>query len=104
MHKNTQRILSKTLFDLRKKSKLTQKAIADVMGISVAMYSKIELGERTVQEKHILKLAHLLNIDVTEFKILCLADKLYSEVNNYPWDLADKALHLVYNQNNQQQE
>lgn len=56
MHKNTQRILSKTLFDLRKKSKLTQKAIADVMGISVAMYSKIELGERTVQEKHILKL------------------------------------------------
>lgn len=56
MHKNTQRILSKTLFDLRKKSKLTPKAIDDVMGISVAMYSKIELGERTVQEKHILKL------------------------------------------------
>lgn len=70
MHKNTQRILSKTLFDLRKKSKLTQKAIADVMGISVAMYSKIELGERTVQEKHILKLRTSQNSNFQYHQIL----------------------------------
>lgn len=98
MQNHNQRLLSKALFELRKKSKLTQKTLADIMGISVAMYSKIELGERSVQEKQILKLSRSLNIDITEIKTLNLVDKLNCEVNSYPREVVGKALNIIYNQ------
>ena len=103
MLNHNQRLLSKALFEQRKKSKLTQKTLADIMGISVAMYSKIELGERSVQETQIPKLARCLNIDITEIRTLCLADKLSSEVNNYPREIVGKALNIIYDNYNQQQ-
>lgn len=103
MQNNNQRLLSKALFELRKKSKLTQRTLADVMGISVSMYSMIELGERSVQENQIPKLARCLNIDITEIRALCLADKLSSKVNNYPREIVGKALNIIYDNYNQQQ-
>lgn len=98
------RRLPSTLHKLRKQYKLTQKDLADNLGISVAMYSKIELGERSLPQKHISKLAQYLNTDVAEFRILYLADKLYSEVSNYPREMAGKALNMVFNQYNHQSE
>lgn len=83
MRNNNQRLLSRALFELRKKSKLTQKTLADVMGISVAMYSLIELGERSIQENQIPKLAKYLGIDVKEIRTLCLADKISEDAKKY---------------------
>ena len=98
------RRLPSTLHKLRKQYNFTQKELADNLGISVAMYSKIELGKRALPQKHISKLAQFLNIDIAEFRVLYLADKLYSEVNSYPREMAGKALNMVFDEYNHQSE
>lgn len=98
MQNNNQRLLSKALFELRKKSKLTQRTLADVMGISVSMYSMIELGERSVQENQIPKLARCLKIDVKEIRALCLADKINEDAKRYSSTEIQNALKILKKQ------
>lgn len=94
------RRLPSTLHKLRKQYKLTQKDLADNLGISVAMYSKIELGERMVKSEHLPKLAHTLRSDVNEFYSLFLADKIEFESRSYPKQVIDKAFKLIQHHNN----
>ena len=95
MQKKNQGLLPKTLIHLRKKSKLKQKDLAEVMGVSVGMYSKIELGERVVKSDQIPVLAHTLNTDASIIWSLYLADTFYREVNNYPQEFVGKALNIL---------
>lgn len=88
-------LLPSKLHKLRKQCKHTQRELANLLGVSVAMYSKIELGERTVKADHIPKLAHFFNSDVNEFYTLYLADKIKSESKEYPRQVIDKALNLI---------
>lgn len=95
MKKKNQGLLPQKLLSLRKKSKLTQKDLAEVMGVSVGMYSKIELGERSVKSEQIPKLAHTLNIDASTISSLYLADTFYREVSNYPKEVVGRALDIL---------
>ena len=65
------------------------------MGVSVGMYSKIELGERAVKSEQIPKLAHTLNIDASTISSLYLADTFYREVSNYPKEVVGRALDIL---------
>lgn len=44
-----------TLVDLRNKKKLTQREMAKKIGISLTMYSKIEIGERNPSYNFLVK-------------------------------------------------
>lgn len=94
------RRLPSTLHKLRKQYKLTQKDLADNLGISVAMYSKIELGKRMVKSEHLPKLARSLRADVNEFYSLYLADKIDYEALPYPKQVINKAFELIQHHKN----
>lgn len=94
------RRLPSTLHKLRKQYNFTQKELADNLGISVAMYSKIELGKRMVKTEHLPKLAHYLRHDVNEFYSLFLADKIDFESQSYSKQVVDKAFELIQHKNN----
>ena len=94
------RRLPSTLHKLRKQYNFTQKELADNLGISVAMYSKIELGKRMVKSEHLPKLARSLKSDVNDFYSLYLADKIDSESQPYPKQVINKAFELIQHHNN----
>jgi putative transcriptional regulator len=54
------------LFELRNKANLTQKEVADKIGISRAAYSNIENGKRNPSYKVMKKIAVLFNTSVDE--------------------------------------
>lgn len=95
MQKNNQGLLSKTLHILRKKSNLTQKDIAEAMGVSAGMYSKIELGERMIKFDSIPILATTLKTDANTISSLYLADFFYRAATNYPDEVVGKALEIL---------
>ena len=47
---------------LRLKANLTQKQIAEKLGISIAYYSQLEVGKRTPASKNLQKLADIYNV------------------------------------------
>ena len=47
--------------DLREAKKLTQKQISDVLGIRQQVYSKYELGVRSLPLEHLIKLCKFYN-------------------------------------------
>ncbi|MBQ2696679.1 MAG: helix-turn-helix transcriptional regulator [Clostridia bacterium] len=47
--------------DLREAKKLTQKQISDVLGIRQQVYSKYELGVRSLPLEHLIKLCKYYN-------------------------------------------
>lgn len=91
-------LLPQTLYKLRKQYKHTQKELADLLGVSIAMYSKIELGERAVKAEYIPMLARFLGSDTNDLYSLYLADKFSSESQYYPKQVVDKAFDLIQNQ------
>lgn len=50
--------------DARVKAGLSQKEVADALGIQVANYQKYEYGSRTPKPQLLDKIAHILNIGV----------------------------------------
>ncbi len=94
--RNYRRLPSK-LQELRRNKQLNQKQIAQAIGISEAMYSRIESGERAIQQNQIDVVAQILDADVKELRSLCLADKMEAETHEYSKDEVDKALKVLNN-------
>lgn len=83
--------------ELRKAKSLTQKQLAQALGLSEAMFSRIENGERTIQQSQIDILAKMLDADITELRSLSLADKMEAEAQEYTQVEIDKALKELKN-------
>jgi y4mF family transcriptional regulator len=58
----TSQQIGKTIIFHRKKSKLTQKQLADLAGVGKAVVFDIEKGKETVQLNSLLKVLSVLNI------------------------------------------
>lgn len=65
------------------------------MGVSVGMYNKIELGERTVKNDLIPILAKTLNTDTCTINSLYLADTFYREATQYSKEVVGRALDIL---------
>ncbi|NLR94848.1 AAA family ATPase [Flammeovirga agarivorans] len=50
----------------RKINKLTQKQMAEKLGVSDTTYKKIELGQQNIEISRLTKIADILNLDLTE--------------------------------------
>ena len=77
------KLLPNRLQELRKIKGLSQTQVAQAIGVSIALYHRIENGERTIQDDYIDKLAKVLEIESEEIKSLVLADKIEHETNKY---------------------
>ncbi len=85
------------LQELRKAKQLNQKQMADAIGISIAMYSRIETGERAIQQSQIDAVAQILDADVKELRSLSLADKMEAETHEFSQDEIDNAFKVINN-------
>lgn len=71
---------------------LTQKEVAEAIGVDIPMYSRIEKGTRPIKEEAISILASILQCDLANLRKLWLTDKVISVVN----EEADAAEILSY--------
>ncbi|MCF6142005.1 helix-turn-helix domain-containing protein [Flavobacterium sp. K77] len=72
---------------------LKTREVAQLLGIDQALISKFETGNRKPTKDQLVKLAHLLEIDIEKIVILWLKDKILNEINNEEW--AMQALQLA---------
>lgn len=70
---------------LRLQHSLSQKTVADRLGIDVSMLSKIEHGERQIQQRMLPILSNLFNLDFKELQIKYLTTKMESEFGREPF-------------------
>jgi transcriptional regulator with XRE-family HTH domain len=83
------------LQQLRKEHKLSQKIVADKLGIDISMLSKIEKGERQVQGHMLKPLTELFNLNYKQIQIQFLNQKIENEFGKEPFfDEAVEFLHL----------
>lgn len=94
MESNNHRLLPIELQRLRKDRRLSQKDTAAAIGISKAMYSRIESGERFIQQGYIDSLAQFFNADVTELYSLQLVDKWNQDSISYSTEVIEKSIRL----------
>ena len=73
------------LHQLRKAHKLSQKIVADKLGIDISMLSKIEHGERQVQSHMLYGLSELFDLDYKEMQIQLLNQKIDQQFGNEPF-------------------
>lgn len=57
-------LLYQNLKKLREDKKLTQKELAEILGVSVSHYSQCEKGKRVVKFSMMIKLAKFYNVSV----------------------------------------
>jgi transcriptional regulator with XRE-family HTH domain len=67
------------LHQLRTEHKLSQKIVADKLGIDISMLSKIEHGERQVQSHMIKPLADLFQLNFKNLQIQFLQQRIEQE-------------------------
>ncbi|SRR5574344_43295 len=91
------KLLPNRLQELRKIKGLSQTQVAQAIGVSIALYHRIENGERTIQDDYIDKLAKVLEIESEEIKSLVLADKIEDETNKYSQGIVDNAFKALNN-------
>lgn len=70
---------------LRLERNLSQKIVADKLGIDVSTLSKIEHGERVVQQRMLPILSNLFNLDFKELQIKYLTTKMELEFGSEPF-------------------
>jgi len=73
------------LHQLRKEYKLSQKIVADKLGIDISMLSKIEHGERQVQSHMLKPVAELFDLDYRMIQIQFLNQRIQREFGNEPY-------------------
>ena len=84
---------------LRESLKITQRAVAEALGIGVPMYSRIERGERIIRKEQIYIIANTLGIDPQNLIKLWLADQISSVISgeeavfNEVVDIARQGMH-----------
>lgn len=75
----------KYLHQLRTKNKLSQKVVADKLGIDISLLSKIEHGERYVQGHMLIGIAELFKLDFRDIQIKFLCQKMEEEFGGEPY-------------------
>lgn len=73
-------LFSERIKQLREDSKLPQKDIAEVLGIDIPMYSRIERGQRKAKKEYLPILSSLFKVSENELNQLWLADKVYDVI------------------------
>ena len=54
----------KRLRDLREDNDMTQKALSEILGISIQQYSLYERGDREIPFHHVITLAKFYNVSI----------------------------------------
>ena len=70
---------------LRLQHNLSQRIVADRLGIDVSMLSKIEHGERQIQQRMLPTISDLFNLDFKELQIKYLTTKMETEFGREPF-------------------
>jgi transcriptional regulator with XRE-family HTH domain len=65
--------------------KMSQKIVADKLGIDISMLSKIEHGERQLQSHMLKPLSELFDFDYKVLQIQFLNQKIEDEFGNEPY-------------------
>ena len=73
------------ILQLRTEHKLSQKKVADKLGIDISMLSKIERGERQVQSHMLMPVAELFDLDYRKLQIQFLNQKIENEFGQEPY-------------------
>lgn len=89
------RQIPNTLLKLRKSKELNQQEVANYLGISKAHYSRIENGERPIQDTQLVALSELFHSDLETLRALNLADKLKEETESYSMAEVETALRIL---------
>lgn len=71
--------------ELRTKRKLSQRVVADKLGIDISLLSKIEHGERQLQGRMLAGLADLFELDYRALQINYLNQRIESEFGDEPF-------------------
>ncbi len=75
----------KYLFELRDNAGLSQKIVAQRLGIDISMLSKIEHGERHIQGHMLRPLCDLFGLNYKELQIQYLNQKIEDEFGDQPF-------------------
>ena len=75
-------LFGKKIKELRETRGLLQRQLAEILGVDVPMFSKIERGDRRAKREHVIILAQELNADVQELLSLWIADKIIDAIDN----------------------
>jgi transcriptional regulator with XRE-family HTH domain len=70
---------------LRIQHNLPQKLVADKLGIDVSMLSKIEHGERQIQQRMLPILSNIFNLDFKELQIKYLTTQIEAKFGEEPY-------------------
>lgn len=73
-------LFSERIKQLRESSRLPQKEVAEVLGIDIPMYSRIERGQRKAKKEYLPLLSTLFKVNEDELNQLWLADKVYDVI------------------------
>jgi transcriptional regulator with XRE-family HTH domain len=73
------------LHDLRTEKKLSQRIVANKLGIDISLLSKIEHGERQLQGRMLFGIAELFNIDYKTLQIKYLNQRMENEFGSEPF-------------------
>ena len=65
--------------------KLSQKKVAEKLGIDISMLSKIENGERQLQSHMLIGLSEIFDLDYKEMQIELLNQKINEHFGNEPF-------------------
>ena len=69
---------------LRTERNLSQKVVADKIGIDVSMLSKIEHGERQVQPHMVISIADIFDMDAKKLEVEYLVSRITEEYGSNP--------------------
>ena len=75
-------LFGKRIKELRETRGLLQRQLAEILGVDVPMFSKIERGDRRAKREHVVILAQQLNTSEEELLSLWLADKIINAIND----------------------
>ena len=85
------------LHQLRTEHKLSQKIVADKLGIDISMLSKIEHGERQVQSHMIKPVSELFDLDYRMLQIQFLNHRIESDYGDNPYFI--ETINLISSKN-----
>jgi transcriptional regulator with XRE-family HTH domain len=82
---------------LRTQKKLSQRVVADKLGIDISLLSKIEHGERQLQARMLVGLADLFALDYRALQIKYLNQRIENEFGNEPFFIESLQNYLELN-------
>ena len=85
MSKNSSGDIGSLIHTLRVKNNMSQKQVADRLGIDISLLSKIEHGERQVQSHMLKELSRIFDLDYKSLQIKYINRRLKAEFGQEPY-------------------